>query len=107
MDPCAFILRESSSRWKELHDDVLVIPSGDVGPLGSLCGILGVHVGDQINGGRGARRETAMKRLRARLPVMDLFQGMRSQAPGWNSSPSFSAVQSKKAYACQTSQKET
>ena len=29
--PCVFLLREPSSRWNELHDDVLVIPSGDVG----------------------------------------------------------------------------
>ena len=32
MDPCVFILREPSSRWNELHDDILVIPSVDVGP---------------------------------------------------------------------------
>ena len=26
MDTCVFILREASSRWNELHDDILVIP---------------------------------------------------------------------------------
>ena len=62
-----FILREPSSRWNELHDGVLVNPSGGVGPPRSLFGILGVHVDDQINGGRGARWENAMKRLRARF----------------------------------------
>ena len=55
MDPCMFILREHSSHWNEMNDEVSVIPSGDVGPPGSLCGILGVHVDDQFNGGRGVR----------------------------------------------------
>ena len=55
MDPCVFILRELSSHWNEMNDEVSVIPSGDVGPPGSLCGIVGVHVDDQINGGRGVR----------------------------------------------------
>ena len=50
MDPCLYILRESSSRWNELHDDVLVLVSGNVAfPMG-LSGILGIHVDDQING---------------------------------------------------------
>ena len=53
----------------------LVIPSGDAGLPGSLCGILGVHVDDQTNGERGARWVNAMKRLQARLPVMDHWQG--------------------------------
>ena len=48
IDPCALILKEPSTRWNELHDEVWVIPSGDVGPLGNQCGILGVHVVDQV-----------------------------------------------------------
>ena len=43
MDPCVFILREPSSRWNKVHDDGVTTLSGDVGPPGSLCGILGVH----------------------------------------------------------------
>ena len=36
-------------------------------PSRSLWGVLGVHVNDQINGGRGAIWDDVMKILRARL----------------------------------------
>ena len=55
-----------------MHDDGVTPLSGDVGPPGSLCGILGVHVNDQVNGGRGTRWENAMKRLR--LTDVENFQ---------------------------------
>ena len=58
-----------------MNDEVTVIPSGDVGPLGRLCGILGVHVDDQIHGGRGVRWENAMKRLRAKFPFRKWITG--------------------------------
>ena len=89
MDPCVFILREPSSRWNKMHDDVVVTCCGDVGPPGSLCGILGVHVDHQVNGGRGTRGETAMKRLRASFPFEELDYWQSSQSPGWNSSQFF------------------
>ena len=74
MDPCVFLLREPSSRQDELHDDVLVIPFGDVGPPRSLCGLVKVRVDDQINGGRGVRWEKAMKHLRCVFPfVLDVL----------------------------------
>ena len=63
------ILREPANRWNELHDDVLVIPSRDVGLVESLCGILGV------NSGRGTRWEIAMKRSRARFPFQKWITG--------------------------------
>ena len=67
---------------------MLVIATG--GLPGSLCGILGVHVDDQVNGGRGTRWENAMKRLRARFSFRKWITDMTevsSQTPGWNSSP--------------------
>ena len=88
MDPCVFIVREPPSRWKAVRDDVLVIPPGDVGPPRSFCGILGVHVDDQINGGRGARRQLL--------------------AVGWSSRPFFrSSVPENIRDRHQTSQDET
>ena len=72
-----FILREPSSRWHKVYDDEVTTLSGDVGPPGSLCGILGVHVDDQVNGGRGTRWENAMKRLRARFPFQKWITGRK------------------------------
>ena len=43
-----------------MHDDVLVSPTGDVGPAGSLCGILGVRFDNQINGEGSDRFGTPM-----------------------------------------------
>ncbi|CAK0881164.1 unnamed protein product [Prorocentrum cordatum] len=72
MGPCAFLLREPVE--KEIAhlvagDRVSVIPCA-AGPTssqlrgepGALCGILGVHVDDQVNGGRGLLRASAMER---------------------------------------------
>ena len=75
MDPCVFILRGPSSRWNKVHDDGVTTLSGDGGNPGSLCGILGVHVDDQVNGGRGTRWENAMKHLRARFPFRKWITG--------------------------------
>ena len=70
MDLCVLLLRVPSARWNELRDDFLAIPSGDVAPLGSLCGILGVRVDDQINGSRlalGERDETIASQICCKL----------------------------------------
>ena len=48
MDPC--VLREHSSRWNKVHDDGVTTLSGDVGPPGSLCGILGGHALGECDG---------------------------------------------------------
>ena len=46
---------------------------------GSLWCVLGVHVNDQINGGRGAIWDDVMKILRARLPFHKCaFMGIRT-----------------------------
>ena len=64
-----FILREPSGRWKEVHDEVLVIPSGDVGPPtiksmeGEACG--------------------TMKRLRARFPFRKWVSGSGEFTDSW------------------------
>ena len=71
-------------------------------PLGSLCGALGVHVDDQIDGGRGA-----MEKLRgvARGLLVVVSSQVRARAEG----SIFSFVQSQRAYATrhQASQETT
>ncbi|CAK0862474.1 unnamed protein product [Prorocentrum cordatum] len=85
MDPCVFLLREPVTQENAglvAKDRVSVIPyatgseSAQLrGEPGALCGILGVHVDDQINGGRGQLWATAMKKLRARFPFRKWVTG--------------------------------
>ncbi|CAK0792131.1 unnamed protein product, partial [Prorocentrum cordatum] len=85
MDPCVFLLREPVTQENDglvAKDRVSVIPyatgseSAQLrGEPGALCGILGVHVDDQINGGRGQLWATAMEKLRARFPFRKWVTG--------------------------------
>eukprot|EP00959_Pyramimonas_sp_CCMP1952_P447741 9375475-Pyramimonas_sp.AAC.1 len=85
MDPCVFLLREPVTQENAClvaKDRVSVIPyatgaeSAQLrGEPGALCGILGVHVDDQVNGGRGQLWATAMKKLRARFPFRKWVTG--------------------------------
>ena len=83
VDPCVFILREPSSRGSKVHDGGVTTLSGVVGPPGSLCGILGVHVDDQVTGGRGTRWENVVKRLRARFPFRKWIHGRGEFTFSW------------------------
>ena len=77
-----------------------MIISGDVGPPGSLCGILGVHVDDPINGGRGVRWEKAMNRFRVIFPFRKWMSGSGEFTGSWSEPRSdFSTVQSQKTFA--------
>lgn len=85
MDPCVFIFREpvpaSQEEW--ISDDHIAIigcaPEATArsvrGRPGELCGILGVHVDDQINGGRGLRWTQAMEKLQTRSPFRKWVTG--------------------------------
>eukprot|EP00959_Pyramimonas_sp_CCMP1952_P023519 494299-Pyramimonas_sp.AAC.1 len=54
---------------KEVPSMPICIPEGSrYGAPGALCGIFGIHVDDTVGGGRGARWEDAMSKLKQRFP---------------------------------------
>ena len=110
MDPCIFMLRETVSPELKQYvskDRVSVIPFSEGaqadlvrGEPGALCGILGVHVDDQINGGRGLLWCEAMEKIRDRFPFSKWVTGQGEfTGSGLTQRAKRSTMQSQQEYA--------
>ena len=65
----------------------------------ALCGFLGVRVDDQVNGGRGQLRTSAMKKLRERFPFRKWLTGSGEFAGAVHAERAdYSIVQSQSEY---------
>ena len=88
MDPCVFLLFEPVTAEMQVQGQRFRIPrpaqSDDgVGEPGSLCGVLGVHVDDQVNGGRGQRWKKAIAALRLRFRFRKWVTGSGEFTGSW------------------------
>ena len=99
LDPCVFLLREPGDAQGKGFQVIPESQNGkddDVrGKPGDLCGVLGVHVDDKVNGGRGSLWAASMAKLRKRFPFRKRVVG-EGEFTGslLNQLPDFTIVQS-------------